>query len=77
MPFFTANTDVRTRYAIGQSIFTPSDLSNPNPPPTARPYAGFLYGAFRLVGDSGTQSSSVTQSVPTPTLPGRQCDWNQ
>ncbi|HEY4264951.1 MAG TPA: lipid A deacylase LpxR family protein [Micropepsaceae bacterium] len=54
LPFFTAQTDVRTRYAIGQNIYTPSDLNTANPPPTARPYAGFLYGAFGLVGDSGT-----------------------
>jgi lipid A 3-O-deacylase len=68
LPFFTANTDVRTRYAIGQSIFTPSDLSNPNPPPTARPYAGFLYGAFGLVGDSGTHLDQlqVTLGVVGP-----------
>jgi lipid A 3-O-deacylase len=54
LPLFRANTDVRTRYAIGQSIYTPNDLSVTNPLPTARPYAGFLYGAFGLVGDSGT-----------------------
>jgi len=54
LPFFTANTDVRTRYAIGQNIYTPNDLNVANPPLTARPYAGFLYGAFGLVGDTGT-----------------------
>jgi lipid A 3-O-deacylase len=54
LPFFTAQSDVRTRYAVGQSIFTPNNLNEANPPPTARPYAGFLYGAFGLVGDSGT-----------------------
>ncbi len=54
LPFFTAQNDVRTRYAVGQSIYTPNNLNEPNPPPTARPYAGFLYGAFGLVGDSGT-----------------------
>jgi len=53
LPFFSENTNVRTRYAIGQSIYTPTDLSLANPPPTARPYAGFLYGAFGLVGDTG------------------------
>jgi lipid A 3-O-deacylase len=68
LPFFTANTDVRTRYAIGQNIYTPSDLSTPNPPPTARPYAGFLYGAFGLVADSGTHLDQlqVTLGVDGP-----------
>ncbi|MGC9954905.1 MAG: lipid A deacylase LpxR family protein [Rhizomicrobium sp.] len=56
LPFFTATGkgDVRTRYAIGQSIFTPKNLNTANPPLTDRPYAGFLYGTVGLVGDSGT-----------------------
>ena len=53
LPFFSENTDVRTRYALGQSIYTPRNLNTANPPPTDRPYAGFLYGAFGLVGDTG------------------------
>ena len=54
LPFFSENTDVRTRYALGQSIYTPRNLTLTNPPLTDRPYAGFLYGAFGLVGDTGT-----------------------
>ncbi len=53
LPFFADTGDVRTRYALGQSIFTPTNLNTANPPPTDRPYAGFLYGAFGLVDDSG------------------------
>jgi hypothetical protein len=53
LPFFTAKTDVRTRYALGQSIYTPRSVTAANPPLTDRPYAGFLYGSFGLVGDSG------------------------
>ncbi|HTT99995.1 MAG TPA: lipid A deacylase LpxR family protein [Rhizomicrobium sp.] len=52
LPFFAQTGDVRTRYALGQDIFTPNNLKNPNPPPGARPYAGFLYGAFGLVDDN-------------------------
>lgn len=40
-------------YAIGQNIFTPSDISLSNPPPGERPYAGFLYGAIGIAADSG------------------------
>lgn len=54
LPFFSENTDVRTRYALGQSIYTPRNLGLTNPPLTDRPYAGFLYGAFGLVADTGT-----------------------
>ncbi|HVU20409.1 MAG TPA: lipid A deacylase LpxR family protein, partial [Rhizomicrobium sp.] len=52
LPFFAQTGDVRTRYALGQDIFTPNNLKNPNPPPGARPYAGFLYGSFGLVDDN-------------------------
>lgn len=54
LPFFTRLGDVRTRYAIGQTIFTPHDISLVNPPLTDRPYAGFLYGSMGVVADSGT-----------------------
>lgn len=54
LPFFSENTDVRTRYALGQSIYTPKNITLANPSLTDRPYAGFLYGAFGLVGDTGT-----------------------
>ena len=54
LPFFAQDGDVRTRYALGQDIFTPHNLHLANPPPTDRPYAGFLYGAFGLASDTGT-----------------------
>ena len=52
-PFFAQTGDVRTRYAIGQSIFTPTDISVADPALTERPYAGFLYGTMGLVADDG------------------------
>ena len=54
LPFFSENTNVRTRYALGQSIYTPKNITVADPPLTDRPYAGFLYGAIGLVGDTGT-----------------------
>jgi len=53
LPFFTKKGDVRTRYAIGQDIFTPRNLALVSPPLTDRPYAGFLYGSIGVVADSG------------------------
>ena len=53
LPFFAQSGDVRTRYAIGQAIFTPTDISLANPPVTDRPYAGFLYGTMGLAADDG------------------------
>jgi hypothetical protein len=53
LPFFSAGSDVRTRYALGQTMFTPLDTTLANPSLTDRPYAGFLFGTFGLAGDSG------------------------
>jgi lipid A 3-O-deacylase len=35
-------------YQVGQNIYTPSDISVPDPPPDDRPYAGWLYAGFML-----------------------------
>jgi len=54
LPFFNQTGDVRTRFALGQSMFTPHDVRLTDPPLTDRPYAGFLYGAIGLADDTGT-----------------------
>ncbi len=68
LPFFAQSGDVRTRYALGQDIFTPNDLHLKDPPPGARPYAGFLYGAFGLVDDneSNLDQLQITLGVVGP-----------
>jgi lipid A 3-O-deacylase len=63
LPFFTKKGDVRTRYAIGQDIFTPNNLALVNPPPTARPYAGFLYGSIGVVADSGVHLDQLQVTI--------------
>jgi lipid A 3-O-deacylase len=63
LPFFAQTGDVRARYALGQNIFTPNDLSLTNPPPTDRPYAGFLYAALGLVDDTGTNLDQLQVSL--------------
>jgi hypothetical protein len=63
LPFFTAKGDVRTRYALGQTIFTPLDTTLVNPSLNDRPYAGFLFGTFGLAGDSGTHLDQLQFTV--------------
>ena len=41
-----AQQDYRVGVAIGQNIYTPTDIHTPTPDPTDRPYAAWLYGAF-------------------------------
>ncbi len=49
MPFFGDEGEVRMSYALGQNIYTPSDITLRNPPLTDRPYAGFLYGSVGVI----------------------------
>ena len=49
MHLLPKNGDVRASFEIGQNIYTPEHIELYDPPPTERPYAGFLYGAVGLV----------------------------
>jgi hypothetical protein len=60
LPFFSQSGEVRTRYALGQDIFTPHNLHLVDPPLTDRPYAGFLYGAFGLADESGSEGDVIS-----------------
>ncbi len=62
-PFFTTDGVVRTRYALGQAMFTPSDITLVNPPLSDRPYAGFLFGAVGVVGDDGSHLDQVQGTI--------------
>ena len=53
LPFFSdSEGTVRTRFALGQAMFTPNDITLANPPLSDRPYAGFLFGAVGVTGES-------------------------
>jgi len=45
---FDAVTETRSTYSIGQSVFTPDDLSLSEPIEDDHPYAGWLYFGFGL-----------------------------
>lgn len=50
-------------YAIGQNIYTPSDIAAPAPQPGERPYAGFLYASFGLSADRGDRLDSFAIDI--------------
>lgn len=58
---FMAKPGADWRYGIiaGQSMFTPNDISTPDPVAGQRPYAGWLFGATSLVADSGDRLDTV------------------
>lgn len=42
----------RYGFALGQNMYTPSDLHARNPDPTDRPYAGWLYGRLSVLNEA-------------------------
>ena len=48
LPSFFDPEAVRASYSLGQLMFTPEHTNLIVPPPTERPYAGYLYGAVAL-----------------------------
>jgi hypothetical protein len=50
-------------YGLGQSMFTPSDITDPDPPLDDRPYAGFLFGSLYLTADTGRRLDTVAFEV--------------
>ena len=63
LPWFPREGTVRHAYAIGQSVFTASDITLTNPPLDDRPYAGWLYGTLGLNVETDRQLDQVGLSV--------------
>ena len=55
VPWFPEQGEVNHGYALGQSMFTPSDITLTDPPSEERPYAGWLYATIGLAVESGRQ----------------------
>ncbi|HOP48932.1 MAG TPA: lipid A deacylase LpxR family protein [Desulfobacteraceae bacterium] len=63
VPWFPEQGEIRHGYAIGQSMFTPSDISIANPPLRERPYAGWLYGTIGLAMETGKQLDQFALTI--------------
>jgi hypothetical protein len=50
VPFFRPGYDRGIEFSIGQNIYTPDDIEDPNLIADDRPYAGWLYASFTLLG---------------------------
>ncbi len=53
IPFFPRDGKRRLSYTIGQSMFTPDDITVRSLVPQDRPYAGWLYGSVGITSDNG------------------------
>jgi len=65
LPFFpdaaAESLTIRTSYAIGQNMYTPSDITIADPPESERPYAGWLYGSIGLIAEWGKEREHLDQ----------------
>ena len=59
LPFFSREGQKRVGFALGQSIYTPDDISDATPDPDDRPYAGLLYGTIGVISDTGLRVDSL------------------
>jgi lipid A 3-O-deacylase len=53
LPMFRRGEGALVEYAVGQSMYTPGDLTRRDPDPADRPYAGWLYGSVGLALEHG------------------------
>lgn len=60
-PPFANDLDVRFEYELGQSLFTPEDLTRASPDPQDRPYAALLYGSLGLIADADERTFDALQ----------------
>lgn len=63
MPGFPGSGTGRGSIAIGQKLFTADDITDPDPPPDDRPYAGWLYLETTWVVEQGYRQSTAGLTV--------------
>ena len=51
VPFLPEAGTRRVGFALGQSMFTPENISRKTPDPNDRPYVGWLYGSIGIVSE--------------------------
>ncbi|WP_404381505.1 lipid A deacylase LpxR family protein [Caenispirillum salinarum] len=59
LPFFADEGNLRVSYALGQTMFTPEDITIAAPQPDERPWAGFTWGAIGLTNDAGSRLDNL------------------
>jgi len=53
IPFFPGAGELKNSWSLGQSMFTPKDITQATPDPNDRPYAGWLYVNGGLAEETG------------------------
>jgi hypothetical protein len=63
IPSLELNETTSSSYSLGHNIYTPQDITNPNPQPNDRPWAAFLYTSIGLTTASDDYVDSVEMTV--------------
>lgn len=63
LPWFPEEGAVRHAYVLGQSMYTPQDITLAEPPLDDRPYAGWLYGTVGLGAETGRRLDQLALTV--------------
>jgi lipid A 3-O-deacylase len=63
VPMFAGAQDIRVEFALGQSMFTPTDTSQRIPDPNDRPYAGWLYANVGVVAETGRRLDQMALGI--------------
>lgn len=74
LPTFKVNKSTTVYYALGQNLYTPENIAAPNPAPTDRPYAAFLYGSagFSSINGDHIDDIELTLGVIGPAALGEE-----
>lgn len=63
IPFFPGTGDIKASWSIGQSMYTPKDITLEQPDPDDRPYAGWLYASGGLAEETGQRLDRLQLTV--------------
>lgn len=70
------NKSPRMAYTIGQTMYTPNNITKPGPQPLDRPWAGFLYAAASAI-DYDDKFARATELKLGITGPASRAEWAQ
>ncbi len=62
-PLFPIDGRLRAGYALGQNIYTPENISEPNLITSDRPYAGWLYVGVGMTSDTGARLDNLELDI--------------
>lgn len=62
-PFFEPHGDLKLSYSLGQNMYTPEDIEDPDPPRGDRPYAGWLYFTVGLGNETARRVDRLQLNV--------------